>query len=100
MPTYRCPVLIWKNSAGLSGTLPAWWSSMIARWWRQHRGRHWSSFAVYWTGSIERNPGEDPPDLKDPVLEVFKVPVRPEYQDEATGRRYPIPGPLICGSGV
>jgi ATP-dependent Clp protease ATP-binding subunit ClpC len=92
MPTYRCPVLIWKNSAGLYTASLVEQHDRAAVATTPREALEQLRSLLDW--QYREEPWRDPPDLKDPVLEVFKVPVRPEYQDEATGRRYPIPGPV------
>jgi ATP-dependent Clp protease ATP-binding subunit ClpC len=92
MPTYRCPVLIWKNSAGI------YTASLV----EQH-GR--AAVAANVKDALEQlrslldwqyreEPWRDPPDLKAPDLIQFKVPVRPEYQDQMNGRRFPVAQPI------
>ncbi len=92
MPTFRCPVLIWKNSAGV------YTASLV----EQHER---AAVAANVKDALEQlrslldwqyreEPWRDPPDLKDPELMQFKVPVRPEYQDSTNGRRFPIAQPI------
>ena len=92
MPTYRCPVLIWKNSAGLYSASLVEQHDRAAVAMTPREALEQLRSLLDWQYLEE--PWRDPPDLKEPVLEVFKVPVRPEYQDEMTGRRYPVQSPV------
>ena len=92
MPTYRCPVLIWKNSAGLYTASLVEQHDRAAVATTPREALEQLRSLLDW--QYREEPWRDPPDLKEPVLEVFKVPVRPEYQDEMTGRRYPVQSPV------
>lgn len=92
MPTYRCPVLIWKNSAGLFTASLVEQHDRAAVATTPREALEQLRSLLDW--QYREEPWRDPPDLKEPVLEMFKVPIRPEYQDEMTGRRYPVQSPV------
>ena len=92
MPTYRCPVLIWKNAAGI------YTASLVEQHERAAVGTSVKDVLeqlrslLHW--QYREEPWRDPPDLKAPDLIQFKVPVRPEYQDQMNSRRFPIAQPI------
>lgn len=92
MPTYRCPVLIWKNSAGVYTASLVEQHDRAAVATTPREALEQLRSLLDW--QYREEPWRDPPDLKEPVLELFKVPIRPEYQDEMTGRRYPVQSPF------
>jgi len=88
MPTYRCPVLIWRSTGGpyTASLVEQHERAAIASTPREALEQLRS--LVEW--QYREDPWRDPPDLKEPELQVLKVPVRSEYRDETNGRRYPV----------
>ncbi|HRA89784.1 MAG TPA: AAA family ATPase, partial [Planctomycetaceae bacterium] len=92
MPTYRCPVLIWRNASGLftASLVEQHERAAVAKTAKQALEQLRS--LLDW--QYREEPWRDPPDLKAPELITFKVPVRPEYRDEFSGRRFPVQQPF------
>lgn len=92
MHTYRCPVLIWKNASGLftASLVEQHERAAVAKTPKEALEQLRS--LLDW--QYREEPWRDPPDLKEPELMFFKIPVRPEYRDEVTSRRYPVQQPF------
>lgn len=92
MPTFRCPVLIWRNTSGLYTASLVEQNDRAAVATTPREALEQLQSLLDW--QYRENPWRDVPDLKDPELMTFKVPVRPEYRDEVTHRRFPVQQPL------
>ncbi|MEZ6033441.1 MAG: AAA family ATPase [Planctomycetaceae bacterium] len=92
MPTFRCPVLIWRNTSGLYTASLVEQDDHAAVANTPREALEQLRSLLDW--QYRENPWRDVPDLKDPELMTFKVPVRPEYRDDVTHRRFPVQQPL------
>jgi ATP-dependent Clp protease ATP-binding subunit ClpC len=88
MATYGFPVLIWKNSAGLAtaslveySELPAVAPTVKAAMEQLRGFLEWRYREEPWRGA---------PEAEEPELVQYLVPVRPEYVDRVSGRRFPV----------
>jgi ATP-dependent Clp protease ATP-binding subunit ClpC len=83
--TYRFPVLVWKDHEG-------WYTASLVEWDEpagigRSAGAALEQLRDYLAWSYAERPWASAPDFLDPELLHFKVPVRPEYEQD--GRRYP-----------
>jgi len=92
MPTYRCPVLVWRNSSGLFTASLVEQHDLAAVANTPREALEQLRSLLDW--QHRDNPFQDPPNLKEPELITFKVAVRPEYRDEMTSRRFPVQQPF------
>ena len=88
MPTYPCPVLVWKNSSGLHTASLVEFEDLAAVASTQRAALQQLKDLLVWR--YQQNPGRDHPALHDAELVQFRVTIRPEYRDPQTGRVSPV----------